>query len=467
MWGLVGLLLLGQVSAWTFQPVSNANAPNGLGVSNKIVSTYATDVQLATFKLDMNTPGVSATDLGAITNVQCNNKGMVLSLANEEHYKTAMSWPTPMTFFTTHDYECNGSNGNQLFHVTKIQGMGMSSRNVLLTASPVKLGDHATAFSLEMNQYNSSSMRKRTTFSGSTTFSLDANSSGGKVTASDIVLLSAGEEPTTAKVLCAECFSSGSLTAAITATGSFTPPFISTAQVQVSGNLDVNVDISIEAEETLAKVSSPPVTIASIPLTAGSIPDIVEIGPVMKLVGTADVSVDLKGTIKFGVDLSFPQFTSTLDLVNSGNSGASGFTPQVNVHPPETGAEAGVTGTLNLIPELVVGINILHGTLQKQAGIEFTASISGTAGINDKNGCGSNGGFQASLGGSVGGVINSDTITIASLPSTTLVTLCGPGPYSSGSASKSQKRRLSGQDYAFTCPEGTTAKRVFGQFICE
>lgn len=445
-------------------PTLNAAAPNGFGASNTIMSTYrqgndsSTSGHVATLQLDMKTPGVSTSDQGAVSNVQCGNGQVTLTVPDAAHYQTAINWKTPMTLLVTNQWTCNGQQTNQLFSVTGVKGLNGNSTSkrsnlnqVQLTATPAQLKDHATNFNIDLSYDDQSgavaskvkgrrTLGKRISVDKTSTFDLTANSDGnGKVKLPNIQIFKSSTNPQ-AIINCATCFTQGSATIKMSINGGVFPPKVNTAQMTLDGNMLINADFTITGDDKIAGITSPTIQLIDIPITPITIPGVFDLGPAIKLEGNAALSLDAKGTIAIGADMNFPNFHAVLDLVNNKNTEQSGFSPKVNPHVPDlTTLSIGVTGSLNLIPTVVMELNVLDGLFDVQAGVQMTGTLAAAIdespidqckGISPEASIFLTGNVGAIVGGGVG---NPKIIPAFQFPKDTLFSTCIAQP--SGAAS--------------------------------
>ena len=165
------------------------------------------------------------------------------------------------------------------------------------------------------------------------------------------------------------------------------------ANVGIGGTLAAGLGLGIDAGAELKKSAT--TTLASFSPDGFSIPDLVNIGPYIKLDAEFDLDISLVGQVLAGVNLNFPKISANLDLVNGGNSQASGFTPVVT---PIFDAKAKIAASAVLALPLSIGIAFeitpidynksvsLTETPSIQAALNYTFSTT-CQGIDDDNAC--------------------------------------------------------------------------------
>ena len=169
------------------------------------------------------------------------------------------------------------------------------------------------------------------------------------------------------------------------------------ANAGLSGNVMAGLQIGIDATAEISQNSQFPLISTAVP-PGFSVPGVFSIGPMVSLEADIQLDISLAGQVLAGATLSIPNFQANLDLVNSGRSGSSGFTPQFQ---KIFQANAAVTATLGLGLPLGVGlgISIPPIKLQKTAALYDKPSIGATATYTGSIGIGGNVGNVENVGG--------------------------------------------------------------------
>ena len=165
------------------------------------------------------------------------------------------------------------------------------------------------------------------------------------------------------------------------------------ANVGMNGNIAAGVEIGIDAQAQLQEQFQFPIT--QVGIEGLSVLGLYTVGPEISLAAEVELGVSLAVQVLAGVNMSIPNFSANIDLVDGSKSISQGFTPQFE-KIFEAKAEISTNAALGLPLSIGVGIDIppIKSTktvsLTEKPIVEttFTYAASTTCeGINGNNEC--------------------------------------------------------------------------------
>lgn len=147
---------------------------------------------------------------------------------------------------------------------------------------------------------------------------------------------------------------------------------LTSAAIDVHGNMYAGLYMGLYAKAKYEKEFS--LELLSVGLPGLSIPDVVTIGPELKLDISTTIGVSAMGQALAGGSLTWPAITAHLDLINSRNSYQSGFRPNID-HKFELDEEIEVSISLGTPVSLGIGVDILKGKWEKDASVSLMHGI--------------------------------------------------------------------------------------------
>ena len=166
------------------------------------------------------------------------------------------------------------------------------------------------------------------------------------------------------------------------------------ANAGLKGNIAAALKLGIDANAAFEDKLTYP--ILSVPVPPGfSIPQLFTVGPQVTLDAEVALGVTLAGQVLAGVNMSIPNFSANLDLVDGSKSVSNGFTPQYN-KIFEAKAAISATAAFGLPLGIGLGIDIppikyrktaaLYDKPYIEATMNYSASTTGE-GIDSNNNC--------------------------------------------------------------------------------
>jgi len=175
---------------------------------------------------------------------------------------------------------------------------------------------------------------------------------------------------------CVDCGITGNI--AMTGTlGASAISGLTTAAVDVTGNMYAGLYMGLYARAKYEKEFE--MELLSVGLPGLSIPDVVTIGPELKLSISTTIGVSAMGKALAGGSLTWPAITAHLDLIHSANSYQSGFRPNID-HKFELDEEIEVSIALGTPVTLAIGVDILKGKWEKDASVSLIQRICHSSG---------------------------------------------------------------------------------------
>ncbi|KAF3909687.1 hypothetical protein AA313_de0208351 [Arthrobotrys entomopaga] len=156
---------------------------------------------------------------------------------------------------------------------------------------------------------------------------------------------------------------------------------LQTAFISLTGSMGAGLSLGIVANVNLQRTFEK--KIGSFTLNPFDIDGILEIGPRLDVSAGVDMELDINGKLLVGANAAWNDINASLDLVNKGNTKASGFKPTVTpIFEIEVDIEASTTFFLQF--GVGVGINILKGKFDKSAEIIDKPGFVISAGVGAK-----------------------------------------------------------------------------------
>lgn len=167
-------------------------------------------------------------------------------------------------------------------------------------------------------------------------------------------------------------------------------------RADMSAVLQIGVDVEVQLQQQFSKM------LYEVPLSPISIPDIITIGPELKIGADLTLTANANGQVLAGASVTIQNAKATVDIAQFSASG-TGWQPQYNYRFDANG-EIKLDAVVGLPIALAVGVDILNGKYQYQAALvdepkfEAQASLQVQAGggngvqvnggIVPQNGCG-------------------------------------------------------------------------------
>lgn len=135
---------------------------------------------------------------------------------------------------------------------------------------------------------------------------------------------------------------------------------LTAGEVGVNGNFLAGLHIGVDGKAKFSKQVTKSLYDVGIP--GLSVPNIITLGPSIRVSAQLQVSLSAKGTLLVGAKLTLPAFKAKIDLLNGGKSTHSGFKPKIDRIFKASG-QIKATADFGIPIGLYFGISILGGSL--------------------------------------------------------------------------------------------------------
>lgn len=133
------------------------------------------------------------------------------------------------------------------------------------------------------------------------------------------------------------------------------------------GNIAAGLGIGINAQAQAKQGFNKDVFAVGAP--GFSIPNIITVGPAITLKAEVNIGISLQGQVLAGVNMSLPNFSANLDLVNTDQSFPRGFTPEIK---PFFEAKAQISANVDFDLPITVEVSIIIPPLKFDKQVSIT-----------------------------------------------------------------------------------------------
>ncbi|KAF0532776.1 putative apple protein [Gigaspora margarita] len=404
--------------------------------TTKLSGSYAQSINgpghVANIELNTNISSINPDSFEYVQNIQCGQDGIItLTLSNEAALHDILNWPSKVIILISDKWKCSGQSTTQ-FYLIGNQSIDKIKKQVNFTSEPCEVLKWIESYSFDLAWDQSIKPIKKQNknlylrdLDQQTKIDLDIlfDSKTGSSSKPNFKF-SIGQANISESLVCKNCFTKGSATIGLHVSGTLFN--ITNATISISGNLSINVDVSVSASVTIQKFSTPDIQIVEIPLTALNVPGLFNLGPALILVANAKVASSLTGILNTGGEISFNNFQFQASLIDK-KTNVTGFDkPQIKSHKLSTDIKAsvGISGTLK--PQLALDLSVLNGLVQFKTGIQIESTLGITASIGNGTGCKKNNqlNLKSTLDGDLGFFVQSFKKPIFTFPSLDLGSLC-------------------------------------------
>ena len=297
-----------------------------------------------------------------LNTAQCSEESVKLTFTSEnqfEQVESAWSWVNNeddnYIVLVTENARCNVPDGDptvrQPWHVK--QALFNSTGNIVTLVAEPKTWQEAfqdwrlrvsSRGILPKHPQSQPGLNKRLTINHTLDIPLAVDLSGAKLTLGD------DDGGTGASVACNPCYTTGSLDFDIDVVPYLIPPHLGGTVKVIANGIGASITADLSITERLTKGITGADTIFSFtPEGLGiNIPDIIDIGPTLKLVAEAGIGeIDTTVDMSAGVDIVIPDGSIyEVDFDDSSKDRDSGWTPQFSPLPPQISESISISANI-------------------------------------------------------------------------------------------------------------------------
>lgn len=144
----------------------------------------------------------------------------------------------------------------------------------------------------------------------------------------------------------------------------------------IDGNINAGLNLGLAAEASYTSEFEKNIATAGFP--AFSIPNVIVVGPEVALDVTLGFNITASGQVLAGASMSIPSFSANLDLVDSSQSYATGFTPQFGTQFSVSG-EIKAAASLGLPLTIGIGLDLVPLNIRKLISVTNEPSLDASA----------------------------------------------------------------------------------------
>ncbi|KKA29995.1 hypothetical protein TD95_003827 [Thielaviopsis punctulata] len=361
-------------------------APVDASLKTNITMHYGSDETADKGKIGMNlnmtAPAVMLETVEGISSVACTNSSITVKFSSAADYTDALShWSKESNFavITNNGNDCDLDQERGFFKATKATGDAKSS-TITLDAARAELSDIASNLEMTFDSIPAGALTKRTSANDLLSFGF------AKALPNDTVLF---DDNKYVKVVADEAW----FTTNITFSGKMNFNFWHFKMEQLY--FDIDVDFESEAAMS-AEVKAKYMQVfkyapKDLSFTLVAVPGIITLGPGVQFGLGAEIDVDAAVNAKVDLGFAVPEGKVHLDMVNFGQSSATGWNKPV--YHASANISQGATAVINPSLDLSVqfALKLLGGIVDLSSGFTISPSMFNTFKLVGSQGIGIDG----------------------------------------------------------------------------
>jgi hypothetical protein len=406
LYSLLLLSLLGIASSTSPQDFDPIERHDRFKPSTNLRATYAQRIQdggrhMANIHFKTKMPSFNL-DQNDVYDIDCKDGKIIVSLGNHNSIEKIKNWPDKVFVLVSHKWKCYGKKSTQ-YYIVGHRTIDSHNKKVTFTAKKSDIEDMSEEFDINISwedKKNKKHHNNRRQF-GIGDFDVDPSAkiplnvffdekTGKSSKKFTLIEVKQNNNKTSQSLVCDNCFTNGQATVSLNLAGTIIPPRLKKATLSLDGNLRINLGVSFNGKITKS-ISTRDFELISIPLSPFNIPGILTVGPTLDVISSATISAALSGSIRTGLEISYPKFSAKaiFNDINNPKFVQSGFNPITKPLDSSFGgvtASASISGTL-LKPQIAFGIDILKGRIKRKAGFEVAPTLTAEVIVGKGSGC--------------------------------------------------------------------------------